>query len=220
MTLREALERLGLTVDDELIAGFDAFEEDLYQQNAVMNLTRVKREECWIRHFIDSVLFQNLIPQRAKVLDIGTGPGFPAWPLAWVRKDLQVTAMDSGGKMLGFLRRHPLPNLEVVLERGEDYRIAGRFDVVTGRALAPLSIQLELSARPCAMRGTVIPMRTGADRAEIDRLDGILGLTLEHVEERILPVVEAPRVFPIYRKTAVTPKGYPRRWAEMKGKPL
>ncbi len=220
MTFEEALSAIGIEPTPERMAGFAAFEEDLYTQNLVMNLTRVKREECWIRHFIDSLLFHDLIPPGSRVLDIGSGPGFPAWPLAWGRPDLLVTAIDAGNKMLGFLKRHPLPNLETMLMRAEDYRIAGRYEVVTGRALAPLSLQLELSARPCAMRGAVIPMRTPTDRAEIDRLAEVLGLKLERIEERILPVIEASRTFPIYRKVGPTPSGYPRRWADMKTKPL
>lgn len=220
MTFEEALAGIGIEPTAERMAGFAAFEEDLYTQNLVMNLTRVAREECWIRHFLDSLLFHDLISEGSRVLDIGTGPGFPAWPLAWARPDLLVTAIDSGNKMLGFLKRHPLPNLETILMRAEDYRIAGRYEVVTGRALAPLSIQLELSARPCSMRGAVIPMRTSSDQPEIERLSEVLGLKLERIEERILPVLEAPRTFPIYRKVGPTPTGHPRRWAEMKAKPL
>jgi 16S rRNA (guanine527-N7)-methyltransferase len=214
------LAKLGIDPSEELISGFAVFEEDLYAQNAVMNLTRVKREECWIRHFVDSLLFHDLIPEGASVLDIGSGPGFPSWPLAWARKDLRVTALDSSSKMRGFGKRHALPNLTSIEGRAEDFKIAGRFDVVTGRALAPLAIQLELSARPCREGGLVIPMRTPTDMPEIERLASVLSLELERVEERSLPVVDAPRVFPIYRKKGLTPKGYPRSWAEIKRKPL
>ncbi|HZH99340.1 MAG TPA: RsmG family class I SAM-dependent methyltransferase, partial [Fimbriimonadaceae bacterium] len=112
---------IGITLDEGMLHAFEQFEEDLYRSNAVMNLTRVPREECYLRHFLDSLLFHDLIPAGASVLDIGTGPGFPAWPLALCRKDLHVLALDSSGKMLGFLRRHPLPNLEVVQERAEEW---------------------------------------------------------------------------------------------------
>src|ERR1041384_3584956 len=130
----------GLELTPEQVAQFEAFEAKLYEANAVMNLTRVPREECWLRHFVDSLLFQDLIPDRASVLDIGTGPGFPAWPLACARPDLQLTAMDSSGKMLGFLQRQGLPNLETIQIRAEEWGVRDRFDVVTGRAVAPLSI--------------------------------------------------------------------------------
>jgi 16S rRNA (guanine527-N7)-methyltransferase len=218
--LADLLKGVGIEPTGEMLDAFAAFEEDLYQQNAVMNLTRVPREECAIRHFIDSLLFQDLIPLNAEVLDIGTGPGFPAWPLALARPDLKVTAMDSSGKMLGFLKRHPLPNLTIVEARAEDAGLRGKFDVVTGRALAPLSIQLELSALPCREKGAIIPMRTPSDQPEIERLRNVLGLQLEQTVDRTLPVVEAPRTFPIFRKAARTPAGYPRSWSEIKRKPL
>lgn len=215
--LASELSKLGLTADLEAIA---AFEEDLYAQNAVMNLTRVPREECCLRHILDSLLVSEFIPQGSAVLDIGTGPGFPAWPLALARPDLKVTALDSSGKMLGFLRRHPLPNLTALQGRAEELPVADEFDVVTGRALAPLAIQLELSARPCRKGGIVLPMRTSNDLAEIERLSSVLGLELEEVQRRTLPVIEAERVFPIYRKKKNTPHGYPRAWAKMKERPL
>jgi len=215
--LSTEVERLGLSLNLDAVA---AFEEDLYVQNAVMNLTRVAREECWLRHILDSLLIAEFIPKGASVLDIGTGPGFPAWPLALARPDVQVTALDSSGKMLGFLRRHPLPNLTALQQRGEELLLADAFDVVTGRALAPLAILLELSARPCRKGGIVLPMRTPNDLPEIERLSSVLGLELEVVHRRTLPVIDAERVFPVYRKKKNTPPGYPRAWAKMREKPF
>lgn len=219
--LKDWLRTMRFWADAEQEASLDAFEDALYEANATRNLTRVPREEFWVRHVADSLLFQDLIPKGARVLDIGTGPGFPAWPLAWARPDLKITALDSSGKMLGFLRSHPLPNLEIVLERAEDWGIRERFDVVTGRAVAPLAIQLELSAAPCRERGRVIPMRTPADVAQLDSDDfAELGLKLEQVVRRRLAPIGAERAFPIYRKVAPTPKQYPRSWTETRAKPL
>lgn len=217
ITLTTELERLGLTLDAEALA---AFENDLYAQNAVMNLTRVPREECWLRHMLDSLLIAEFIPVGASVLDIGTGPGFPAWPLALARPDLTVTALDSSSKMLGFLRRHSLPNLRIEQGRAEEVGLTDAFDVVTGRALAPLPIQLEISARPCRKGGIVLPMRTPNDLAEIERLSSVLGLELETVHHRTLPVIHAERVFPVYRKVHNTPAGHPRAWAKMRERTL
>lgn len=184
-----------------------------------MNLTRVAREEAWLRHFVDSLLFQDLIPQGAAVLDIGTGPGFPAWPIACARPDLTVTALDSSGKMLGFLRSQQLPNLEVVQARAEDWGVRERFDVVTGRAVAPLPLQLELSAPPLKVGGLLIPMRTPMD--DLLGVDfEVLGLKPAGKYERSLPATEVVRVFPTYTKERPTPGRFPRRWAEMRAKPL
>lgn len=216
-----ALEGLGIMVAEGLVTSFDAFEEDLYAQNQMMNLTRVDRADCRVRHFLDSLLIAPLIPQGADVLDLGTGPGFPAWPLAVARPDLRVTALDSSGKMLGFLRRHPLPNLEVVQERAEEWPVEEQFDVVTGRALAPLAAQLEISVRPCRVGGRVIPLRTETDQETATHLaTAVLGLRRAKILRVALPGSDAVRVLPIYEKTRRTPKGYPRPWARIKADPI
>lgn len=210
---------IGLNLASDQLGQFSAFHAALYEANRVMNLTRISEAEAWDKHFLDSLLFQDLIPIRAKVLDLGTGPGFPAWPLACARPDLKVTALDSSGKMLGFLRQHPLPNLEIVQARAEEWLVRDRFEVVTGRAIAPLSSQLEVSAGPCSVGGWIIPMRTSGEVFE-----GIdwerLGLALRQVSTRPLGRTDIIRAFPVFEKVKPTPRLYPRRWAELKAKPL
>lgn len=200
---------------------FGRFEDDLYACNAVMNLTRVSRQDCEVRHFIDSLLVVSLIPPGARVLDLGAGPGFPAWPLACARPDLLVVALDSSGKMLGFLRRHPLPNLEVRQARAENDVVAEEFDVVTGRAVAPLPIQLELSAPRAKVGGRVIPFRTPNDLSAIEMFPArMLGLKLEETQRKEIPGTDIVRLFPVFAKISPTPKAYPRAWATMRAKPL
>lgn len=215
------LTALGLHHDASLLDSFERFETALYQLNLVSNLTRVPQEECWVRHFLDSLLIAEFIQQGESVLDIGCGPGFPSWPLARVRPDLTVTALDSSGKMLGFLRTMPLRNLKIVQERAEMCGLNEKFDVVTGRALAPLAIQLELSVRPCRKGGRIVPMRTPGDTNQIESIPlDVLGLRLVSVESRVLPVAETSRSFPIFAKVASTAKRLPRTWADIKRAPL
>ncbi len=212
---------IGLELSERQLDDFDSFEERLYEVNKTTNLTRIPKEECWIRHFLDSLLFAQFIPAGSLVLDIGTGPGFPAWPLACARPDVTVTALDATAKMLDFLRGSPLPNLTVVQFRAEEFYRKDHFDVVTGRALAPLSVQLELSACLAKLGGFVIPMRTPSDHNEIERFrHNKLGLELESVHRIQLRRSDVERIFPIYRKSAPTPKKYPRSWAEVRNKPL
>lgn len=217
--LFEWAESVGLPLSDSQLDAFESYEEALYEANTVQNLTRVAKDECWLRHFVDSLLFQDLIPEGATVLDVGTGPGLPAWPLANARPDLKITAIDSNGKMLNFLRSQPLPNLEVIQGRAEEVLEREKYDVVTGRAVAPLPLQLELSAAPLRVGGRLIPMRTSNDSTE-----GIrhyeLSLDLRDVIRRPLPGTDIVRVFPFYLKAGKTAKRFPRRWAEMKAKPL
>lgn len=183
-----------------------------------MNLTRVPREECRLRHFVDSLLFADLIPLGATVLDVGSGPGLPAWPLACARPDLQITALDSSGKMMGFLSKNLLPNLRVCLARAEEWGRREEFDFVTGRAVAPLGIQLELSAAPCLIGGFVAPLRSVHDQFDLEVRR--LGLALDRVVERILPGTDIRRACPVYRKVAATPLRYPRTWVEIRREPL
>ncbi len=215
------LASIGLELSNEQFEAFERFEEALYETNEVMNLTRITREECYIRHFLDSLLFHDLIPSGADVLDIGTGPGFPAWPLAVARPDLQMTAVDSNGKMLGFLKENAVPNLMPIQYRAEEWGVREAFGVVTGRAVAPLPIQLEISAAPCEVGGLVLPMRTSTDMEAIQRMPvDLLGLKLEKIVDRVLPGTDITRLFPVYRKVSEGSPKYPRRWAEIKLNPI
>lgn len=217
----DACLHLGIKLTAAQLESFEAFEDRLYHANSMMNLTRVPIEESWIRHFLDSLLFQDLIPKGARVLDVGTGPGFPAFPIACARPDLQVTAIDSSGKMTGFLKSVAPKNLRVVTDRAEEWQVRDLFGFVTGRAVAPLSTQLELSAAPCALNGLVVPMRTPAEAGDFD-FPGLktLGLKFESTIERALPGTDIIRAFPIYKKVAPTPAKFPRKWADMKKSPL
>lgn len=218
----ELYQLAGLEPTESQLQQLEHFADELYAANASRNLTRVPRAECHARHFVDSVLHQRWIPEAARVLDIGTGPGLPAYPLAVLRPDLHVTAIDSNGKMTAFLATQVLPNLEVVQARAEDWSVEEAFDVVTGRAVAPLPLQLELSARPAKIGGLVIPLRTSAEASEFARpkLLSRLALSLESTQEVSVPYADSSRAFPIYRKLKATPAQYPRRWAEMKNRPL
>jgi 16S rRNA (guanine527-N7)-methyltransferase len=215
------IEGEGLPATPEALSKLDAFEEALYAANLETNLTRVPRDQFWVRHVADSLLPHRLIPPRATVLDIGSGPGFPSWPIALFRPDLRVIAVDSSGKAVRFLERFPLENLEAWQCRAEELGIRDRFDVVTGRAVAPLSIQLELGAAPCRIGGVVIPFRTLPERRSArSEAPGRLGLRLreEHVFE--LPDGSAARWFPVFEKIRSTPRAYPRPWAQIRAKPL
>lgn len=215
----ETCAAIGLPLKRVQIEAFETFEQDLYEVNASVNLTRVPQAECWLRHFVDSLLVAEFLPSGAHVLDIGTGPGFPAWPLACARPDLAVTALDSNGKMLSFLERHPLPNLRIVQGRAEDTPPRESYDVVTGRAVAPIMAQLEISAAPCKIGGAVVPMRTPTDEP-FPTAPPPFGLALEQVVRRPLPSSDIIRVFPVYRKVTPTSPRYPRRWADIrKGSP-
>lgn len=211
-------EQMGMPLSDSQVLEFVAFRDSLYEANQTRNLTRIPQEDCEVLHFVDSLLVAEFVPRGARVLDVGTGPGLPAWPLACARPDLYVTALDSSKKMLGFLESRPLPNLRVVLARAEEWDVSERFDFVTGRAVAPLAAQLEISARPCKVGGLVVPFRTPKDEPIVATAarEG-LGLRFERTERRSLPQFGAVRLFPLYRKVSRTHRGFPRAWSRIRG---
>ncbi len=211
----------GLPLSTLQLEQFERYGEELYRLNAVMNLTSVPYAECEVRHFIESLLITSLIPRGSMVLDIGTGAGFPAWPLACARPDLKVTAMDSTSKALRALSAVPLPNLRVKHHRAEDVTNRESFDIVTGRAVAPLTVQLEISAAWAKVGGAVVPFRTPSEIGQIKSIAvEPLWLSLESVETRTLPGSDVARLFPVYRKVGKTPKNFPRTWAQIKKSPL
>lgn len=217
--LAVAFQELGLDLSQEQIGAFESFHRALYRYNETKNLTRVEPSDALVRHYLDSVLFHDLIPAGSTVLDIGTGPGFPAWPLACARPDLALTALDSNGKMLAFLESQTLENLRPLLGRAEEFPHRDAFDVITGRAVAPLPIQVEISAALCKQGGLVLPLRTTSDDPENVRYED-LGLELEQIVDRQIPGSDVVRRLPVYRKTRHTTRHYPRRWAEIKADPL
>jgi 16S rRNA (guanine527-N7)-methyltransferase len=221
--LRTACADLGLILDDVQLQAFAGFEDALYRWNEQKNLTRIPREDCWWKHFLDSILvgiaIQRHCPDALSVVDLGTGPGFPAWPLACAFPTWQVMAVDSNGKMLDFLRTQPLPNLQIHQGRVEDWRRVNHYDVATGRALAPLAVQLEISVPLVTKSGFVVPMRTPHDLLPTAEQAEVIGLTPVIVETLPLVESEVVRVFPVYRRVETTVNRKRRTWAEIKKKP-
>lgn len=208
----------GFPLVESQLDQFSELSKALLSANETKNFTRVPEESWEVRHYAESCLIAGLIPKGARVLDIGSGPGFPALPLAIVRPDLEVIALDSNAKMLNFLEVFKLSNVHALLGRVEDLGLEEQFDFVTGRAVAPLTVQMEVSVRPCKVHGLIVPFRT-----QNDVLTGYwhktLGIKLEQtIQSKLSDGVI--RVFPVYEKIARTAKDVPRIWAKIKAKPL
>jgi 16S rRNA (guanine527-N7)-methyltransferase len=213
-------DRQGLDIEDRRDE-LSIFVESLYEVNKVRNLTRVSPEDAALRHIVDSLLVVPFIPDGSHVLDVGCGPGFPAWVIAWARPDVSVLALDSNSKMQWFLSQHSRVNLGQRIQRAEEDILRDQFDVVTGRALAPFGIQAEVSAAWLTVGGIFIPFRTEAERAEIESANlGMLGLKLREMNKVELPDGAGTRLFPVWEKVKPTPIEYPRSWAKIKAKPL
>lgn len=176
-SLAAALARLKIPILPAQLAGMEAHFGAMIDANRTMNLTRITDPvEAAIKHYADSLA---LLPWAATVglgevtlLDIGTGAGFPAVPLAVMRPDWSITAIDGTRKKADFVARVAaeigLGNLRVEHGHSDHWRSARRFNVVTTRAVAPLGSCIR-SARPyLTAGGRLVAYKTAeADSGEL-----------------------------------------------------
>jgi 16S rRNA (guanine527-N7)-methyltransferase len=158
-----------------------------------MNLTRITDPvEAAVKHYADSLALLLWVRERAiavqNILDVGTGAGFPAIPLAVLRPDWSVTAIDATGKKIEFVRRTAtelgLTNIRCEHAHSRHWRVAERFSPVVFRALTALPAALESTSRYVSQRGWLVAYRTASDdpdeRQDADR--AATGLDLEPQE--------------------------------------
>ncbi len=220
--LREILQRgandvwhLGLT--DAQLDQFVRYAEMLVDWNATrMNLTRlVSPRDIAVKHFLDSLalLTVQTPPNNARVLDVGTGAGLPGLALKIARPDLRVTLLDSTAKKLGFCRAVAddlgLESVETVHARAEDAAnlpaLAGQFDWVAARAVAPLEKLLPWLAPFAAPRGLLLSLKGMAADEELAAARPAarrLGLTLDAVSVSLPETGD-----PIVRQIVVARRG-------------
>ena len=148
---------------DAVISGAAKHLELIVEANKVLNLTRITSpREAAIKHVLDSVLPWPIFGNAGHVLDAGTGAGFPGIPLAIVLPEIQFTLAESIQKKARFvesaLKELKLPNVEIAARRAEELRA----DVITARALAPISKILTLF-RPALKTGSRLILYKGPD---------------------------------------------------------
>ena len=150
MEIKEIFNSYNINLSNEQEEKFLRYYEFLVQENQKYNLTAItSKEDVFYKHFLDSVLPAEEIEKNAKVIDIGSGAGFPAVPLKIVRPDLKFTLVDSLNKRVNFLNqlfyKINLSDIEAVHSRAEDYIKNNRekFDISVARAVASLNTLLE-----------------------------------------------------------------------------
>ena len=226
--LLEGARELDIPLPEEAADTLCAFAQAMLRQNEVMNLTAITEPEKVARlHLLDSLtVTKALEPGEKTLIDVGCGAGFPGVPLAVACKGLKVTLLDSLGKRVKWLE-DTLPQLGIeaacVNARAEDYaaEYRERYDYATSRAVARLNILLELTAPFVKVGGAVLALKGAAAEEELREAAGAirkLGLKLERVLE--FPIEDTHHCLVVLRKTAPTPKQYPRRYAKIKQSPL
>lgn len=222
--LEQALKAMGLTVTDGQLSQFCAFNERLVEMNKVMNLTAITDPKgVAIKHMADSLSCYDpaYFKEGARVLDLGTGAGFPGLPLLIYRPDLNVTFFDSLQKRLTFLENTVrdigltasfLHGRAEEMAHKPEYRSA--FDIVTSRAVARLNILAEWALPYVKIGGYFISLKGAQyedELAEGEKALQILGGKIAEVRPVHLPGLDDVRAVLYIEKVKESPKKYPRK---------
>ena len=231
--------KINIEISDDQINCFEKYYELLIEKNKVMNLTAITdKEDVIVKHFIDSIaLIPYLIDKgininnKLKIIDIGTGAGFPGLPLKIMLPDVKFTLLDSLNKRVSFLNEVidelKLKDIEALHGRAEDYasdnKYREKYDICVSRAVANLSTLSEYCIPFVKEDGFFISYKAGESEEEINNSKNaikILGGKINKVEEFVLPGTDASRVFVFIRKQELTDKKYPRKAGVPAKKPL
>lgn len=225
-----ALKNLNINITDKALNDLDTYYKMLIEYNSHTNLTRITEEnEVYLKHFYDSLTLVKAIDlDNQTLLDIGTGAGFPGLVLKIVFPNLKVTLVDSLNKRIAFLKsvieKLNLKDIEAIHARAEEYASKKResFDIVTSRAVANMSMLSELCIPFVKNHGYFIPMKADAKdelkvaEKGIKTLGGVLKDTI--IFE--LPYDAGTRTLIKIEKLVKTSVKYPRKFSEIKKKPL
>lgn len=227
--LRDGLTALQLPTD--AVEPMRRYAEMLLERNRVMNLTAITSETDVARlHFLDSCALTAFADFHGKrVVDVGTGAGFPGLPLRLVEPSMKLTLLDAQRKRVDFLRdvcaALELSNVDCVQERAEVYAAAHReqFDIAVSRAVAALPILAELCLPLVRVGGTFLAMKSvncDAELSEASRAVQTLGGRVAQVSDYVIPGTDIPRRLIAIEKRRPTPSGYPRAFGKIKKSPL
>lgn len=217
---------LGINLTNEELAKFEEYKELLKEYNKKFNLTSITNDnEIYLKHFYDSLCImkaQELL-NSSSLLDIGTGAGFPGIPVAIVNKDIKITLVESNKKKCEFLKvvkdSLNLQNVEIINARAEDFAKTNRekFEVATSRAVANLSILLELEFPALSVGGVLIALKSNVQE-ELENSKSILkelNGTIKNTIEYTLPYEESKRTLLIIQKQLPTNSKYPRQYSQI-----
>lgn len=223
------VQKLGISLDEDKLNKLEKYYKLLIEWNEKINLTGItKKEEVYLKHFYDSLTLFNSINlyDIDTLCDLGTGAGFPGLVLKIVFPNLKVTLVDSLNKRIKFLdtviKTLELDNIETKCVRAEEYAKVdrGKYDLVVARAVASLPILLEYAIPLVKVNGFFIAMKGNQEDINISNIEKILSIKLESINKFILPIEESQRTLYKFLKISSTNSKYPRRYAEIKNKPL
>lgn len=225
--MKEECEKNNIQISNEEIEKLYIYMKEILEWNEKVNVTAIKDEkEFIVKHFIDSLTIEKYITNGEKVLDIGTGAGFPGIPIKITKNKSHVDLVDSVNKKLNVIRdiipKIKLEDIECIHTRAEDLaknvKYRESYDVVTSRAVANLTTLVEYMLPFVKVGGKIICMKgpnVEEELAESKKAISILGGKIERIENINIDS-DYERNIIIIKKEKPTPKQYPRG----QGKPL
>lgn len=226
-TLNQGLPQLG--VDTAYIEKLENFSSMLVEKNKVMNLTGITEpREVATLHLLDSL---SLIPMAdlkgKKIIDVGTGAGFPGVPLKIALPESHVTLLDSLNKRIDFLQEScdalGLTDVDCVHARAEEFGHREEYDYAVSRAVASLPVLCELCLPLVKVGGEFLAMKSSHTEEEINAAKAaiaLLGGKITEVIDYTIPTTDIVHRVVRIEKIAPTAKKYPRRFAQIKKQPL
>ena len=224
------LNKIGVILSDHQLNQLDKYYNILVEYNKNINLTTITDyNQVLLKHFYDSLTITKAIElTNQKVCDIGTGAGFPGIVLKIAYPNLKITLVESLTKRCAFLneviKKLGLEDIKVVNQRAEEFSQNNieYFDIITSRAVAKLNILLELSIKSLKIGGYYIALKANVDE-EIKSISTCLtklNASLESITTFNLPIDNSLRNIIKIKKDNHTPSIYPRRYNEIKKRPL
>lgn len=232
----EELANYGFKLSSKQKEQFATYYNKLIEFNKKVNLTRITdKNEVYLKHFFDSITplleFSDLFKGEKSLCDVGAGAGFPSLPIKILCPDLSITIVDSLGKRLKFLDElvsdSSLDKVTLVHSRAEDAgqnkNLREKFDLVTGRAVARMSVLSEYCLPLAKVDGYLVALKgpkAQDELAEAKNAIEVLGGSVKEVKELTLPDTDDERTLIVVKKVKATPKKYPRQAGTPNRKPL
>ena len=228
---KKELEKLNINVNDTQLKQLEDYYNLLIEWNNKINLTAItEKDQVYLKHFYDSLTITKIINLNEidSLCDIGTGAGFPGMVIKILFPNINVILVDSLNKRIEFLKivkeRLKLNKLEIYHDRAEEFAHNNieKFDVVTARAVANLSTLLEYSIPMVKINKYFIPLKSNVDEEIINSKNALekLNSIIEEKIEFLLPIENSKRTILKIKKVGKTNNRYPRKYKEIKEKPL
>ena len=232
--MEEGFNNLKLPYSEDIEHKFIIYKNLLKQWNQKINITSIEDdEEIYLKHFIDSVLLLNKdnIDEKKKIIDVGTGGGFPGLPLKIMNNNYKITLLDSLRKRIDFLQEVSkalnLSDVEFIHGRAEDFgqnkEHRENYDICVSRAVAPLNVLSEYCIPFVKVGGYFAAYKSDIISQEITNSDNAiekLGGKLKEIKEICIPGTDIIRKIVIIEKVEPTNKRYPRKAGKPSKEPL